>query len=270
MKYSFMSFSTPDLDLKETLSLALKLGYDAVEPRIDAGHKHGIELSSSVEDRKVLKETIAESEIDIACLATSIGLVDAAKGKASSDKLLRNILDCLELAESVGAPALRIFGGDLPENMDHEMCISEITEFFTTKLIPQVLDSPLALYLETHDHWTNPHHVAQLVEAVNWKGLQVNWDFMHTVGKGETSHPNSFDLFKENLAHVHVHDSQAEPFKWLPIGEGEVEHLEPMRLLLENDYHGYISGEWIDWKDPDHLSREIKTLKKMERSLSNV
>ena len=41
MKFSFMSFSTPELTLEETLALAERLGYDGVELRIEAGHKHG-------------------------------------------------------------------------------------------------------------------------------------------------------------------------------------------------------------------------------------
>ena len=33
MKYSFMTFSCPQLDLDEVLSLAKQTGYDGVEPR---------------------------------------------------------------------------------------------------------------------------------------------------------------------------------------------------------------------------------------------
>ena len=43
MRYSFMSFSTPQLKLKEMLALANKLGYDGIEPRLDANHAHGNE-----------------------------------------------------------------------------------------------------------------------------------------------------------------------------------------------------------------------------------
>ena len=40
MKYSFMSFSCPELKLEEILKLAQKYGYEGIEPRIGSGHKH--------------------------------------------------------------------------------------------------------------------------------------------------------------------------------------------------------------------------------------
>ena len=43
MKYAFMSFSCPELTLSEMLALAARVGYDGIEPRLAAGHRHGIE-----------------------------------------------------------------------------------------------------------------------------------------------------------------------------------------------------------------------------------
>lgn len=44
MKFSFMSFSCPELSLEALLDLALELGYDGVEPRVECKHGHGIEI----------------------------------------------------------------------------------------------------------------------------------------------------------------------------------------------------------------------------------
>ena len=46
MKFSFMSFSCPDLDVDEMIALAGKYGYDGIEARISSQHKHGIEPDS--------------------------------------------------------------------------------------------------------------------------------------------------------------------------------------------------------------------------------
>ena len=43
MKYSFMSFSCPELTLDEMLSMAKEFGYDGIEPRISSNHRHGVE-----------------------------------------------------------------------------------------------------------------------------------------------------------------------------------------------------------------------------------
>ncbi len=36
MKYAFMSFSAPQLNLRELLAYAKQTGYDGIEPRIDS------------------------------------------------------------------------------------------------------------------------------------------------------------------------------------------------------------------------------------------
>ena len=60
MKYSFMSFSCPDLTLTEMLEAAEKFGYGGLEPRIDAGHAHGIETSLTPAEKKAVRQQVAD------------------------------------------------------------------------------------------------------------------------------------------------------------------------------------------------------------------
>ena len=47
MKISFMTFVAPEWTLEEHLTAAIRYGYDAIEPRCEADHAHGIELNST-------------------------------------------------------------------------------------------------------------------------------------------------------------------------------------------------------------------------------
>ena len=76
MKYSFMSFSAPDASLAELVGLAARLGYDGIEPRIDAGHKHGVEVGISHDKCAEYKKIAADAGIGIACVATSCRFAD--------------------------------------------------------------------------------------------------------------------------------------------------------------------------------------------------
>ena len=71
LKYAFMSFSCPELTLQQLLELAEKLGYDAVEPRLQSGHGHGIEFDCSPEERAGIRRTFEASPIDLCCIAVS-------------------------------------------------------------------------------------------------------------------------------------------------------------------------------------------------------
>ncbi len=44
MNYAFMNFSCPDASLAEALDLVRESGYTGFEPRIGAGHAHGVEV----------------------------------------------------------------------------------------------------------------------------------------------------------------------------------------------------------------------------------
>jgi GNAT superfamily N-acetyltransferase len=60
MKFSFMSFSCPEADIKEFIGIAKQYGYDGIEPRLGSGHKHGIEPGASDEFLQDVLDTIPD------------------------------------------------------------------------------------------------------------------------------------------------------------------------------------------------------------------
>ena len=116
MKYSFMTFSCPDLTLGETLALAKKYGYDGIEPRLDAKHKHGIEATLDAAGREAARKQAQESGVAICCLATSCIF---ARPDSHAD-MVRDALARIDLAADVGAPCIRVFGGSIPKDSSRE------------------------------------------------------------------------------------------------------------------------------------------------------
>jgi predicted xylose isomerase-like sugar epimerase len=76
MKCLFMSFSTPELSFNEMLAMAKRFKYDGVEPRIDANHKHGVEVRSDATRRVEIKQHAIDMGIAISCVATSCTYAD--------------------------------------------------------------------------------------------------------------------------------------------------------------------------------------------------
>ena len=70
MRYSFMTFSCPTATWEEVLGLARRFGYDGVEPRIESGHGHGVEIAARAEKRREIRKRAEESRVAIACVAT--------------------------------------------------------------------------------------------------------------------------------------------------------------------------------------------------------
>ncbi len=258
MKFSFMSFSCPELDLDESLSVAKKFGYAGFEPRTSCGHRHGIEVGAPARFLREAKEKTVETGIQICCLATSFGFSDPEQNAANLELARRSI----EVASQVGAPALRVFGGRIPVGMERARSEQAIVESLA-KLAEDARSHGVTVCIETHDDWCDPRNIARILQAVDHPSIAVNWDIMHPVLTAGTSVTAAFEILKTWIRHVHVHDGTKvdEKLVFLPIGSGAVDHATALGLLVASWYDGYASGEWIDWESYDtHLPRELATM----------
>lgn len=262
MKYAFMSFSTPELTLAETFDLAKQLGYDGIEPRLTAEHRHGIEFETPASARKAIKQQAEDAGIAICCLATSCRYSDPEL----TAQMVEDTHKAIDLAGDVGAPRLRIFGGPIPEGVTREQALALCVDSLRG-IAPHAAERSITLCMETHDSWCDPANVAKVVSAVNHPNIAVNWDIMHPVRAANSTIDASFETLKPWIRHLHVHDGpKGEPFSLLPIGEGAIDHHRAIELMLGVNYDGYISGEWIGWEPYQvHLPRELATMKRYER-----
>ncbi len=266
MRYAFMSFSTPELSLAEMLALAARLGYDGIEPRISAGHRHGIEFDADPAARAAAKALAEESGIALCCLATSCTYADPAKTVDMLDATRRAI----DLAGDVGAPRIRVFGGNLADGLSREAAIDLLVASLAS-VADHAAARGVAVCMETHDAWCDPRHVAEVLARVDSPAVRANWDIMHPVRGGFATMRESFEILKPYIAHLHVHDGEPANGPLLPIGHGVVDHRTAIDCLLSMNYPGYISGEWIGWEPYEvHLPRELATMKGYEAELARA
>ena len=240
MKFSFMSFSTPNLSLDDMLALAKRLGYDGVEPRIDSKHAHGIELAADPAMREATRRAI-------------------------------------DLAADIGCPRLRVFGGGLGKGLTREQAIDLLAESFLS-FADDAAKRKVAVCMETHDDWCDPSHVAAVMTKVHHPAIAVNWDIMHPVRAAGWTVDDAYRTLKPWIRHLHVHDGKwvgvpaddksggkGEKMDLAPIGTGVVDHKRGIELLNADGYAGFLSGEWIQWEPYEiHLPRELATLKKYD------
>lgn len=268
MKYSFMSFSCPELSFEEMLSLARQIGYDAIEPRISAEHKHGIELDTATSKRREIKQKAIDSGVALCCIATSCGFSNPDTAKQQSDETLR----CIDLASDVGSPCVRVFGGLIPEGVSRKQATDAVVESLKC-VADHAKQQGVMICIETHDSFSNPNDMAEVIGRVDHPAVAVTWDIMHPVIVGGSTMEQAFQVLKPWIKHVHFHDGlrDEEPVctGLTPIGSGVVDHRRAVELLKSISYDGYLSGEWMRW-DPyeTHLPRELATMKEYEHHVS--
>ena len=262
MRYAFMSFSCPELSLGELLALAVRLGYDGIEPRMSSGHAHGLEFDAAPGYREEARDRAAQSEVALACIATSCRFADP-------ETTAENIADAhraVDLAGDVGCARIRVFGGRLPEGGAREEAVHRVAGALLD-VAPHAAERGVTVCMETHDAWCDPADVAAVMEAVNHPAVAVNWDIMHPVRTAGVSMAYAFKTLRPWIRHVHFHDgvSRGDKLDLCPIGEGDIDHRQAVELLVKEGYPGYLSGEWINWSPcEEHLPRELATMKRYE------
>jgi len=262
MRYSFMSFSCPELTLEDMLALAQKYGYAGLEPRVSAKHRHGIEFDSSATFRKQCREQAAAAQIAIACIATSCRYADAG----ILTEQIKDTHRAIDLAGDLGAPRIRVFGGPLSQGIAREAAV-EMVAAALRSLAPHAAERGVVLCMETHDDWCDPADVAEVMQRVAHPSIAVNWDIMHPVRAGKATMDQAFHALKPWIRHVHFHDGIQvdEKLSLCPIGEGAIDHRRAVQLLQSEKYADFLSGEWIDWEPyASHLPRELATMKSYE------
>jgi len=269
MKYAFMSFSCPQLSLDETFSLAARLGYDGIEPRIDAEHNHKIEVDTSGEERKEIRKKAEDSGIAICCIATPCKYADPETAGQQAEDTLRRI----DLAVDVGSPRIRVFGGSIPDGVSRERATAGLIESLGS-VANHAAERSVTVCVETHDSWCDPEHLANVIRQVGHSAIAVNWDIMHPVRSAGSTMDNAFEILKPWIRHVHFHDGLVagnldEIPIMKPIGEGDIDHRRAIELLKSLPYDGFLSGEWIKWEPAEtHLPRELATMKRFEAEVA--
>ena len=269
MRYAFMSFSCPELTLDQMIELAGRLGYDALEPRLQAEHRHGITLESGAEARRTARDTAADAGVPFCCLAVSCRFADPKTSPVQVDQTMR----CIDLAADIGAARLRVFGGPIGDGIGREQAVDLLVASLS-KVADHAQQHGVTVCVETHDDWCDPSHLAAVMRTLSHPAIAVNWDIMHPVITAGWTMRDAYETLRPWIRHVHFHDGRPvtkadrPEFELVPIGQGAIDHLEALRCLKQMNYDGYLSGEWIGWEPCEtHLPRELANIKQLEAQL---
>ncbi|MEK3720027.1 sugar phosphate isomerase/epimerase family protein [Paenibacillus sp. FSL H8-0034] len=260
MKYAFNSASCPNLTLDEMMAAAQAYGYQGLELRSGTGHRHGAELSASQSVRNELRKHAADSEIELCCLGISNIYSQPENVEAQIDETKSYI----KLAHDLGIPYVRVFCGRIPPEGTREVSRHSIIEAFRT-LGPYARTHGVTIVAETHDHWSDPRVMADIMREVNDLNVAAAWDVIHTEREGLTGPDSVIDSLGPWIRHVHFHDGlkRLDRLHYAPLGTGEFDQLRIAKALLKLGYEGYVSGEWYNWEPYDiHLPRELAAWKR--------
>ncbi|MBK35531.1 MAG: hypothetical protein CME26_08395 [Gemmatimonadetes bacterium] len=251
VKLSTMTSVCPDWTVDEIVEGMLKHGYEGLEPRVGWGHKAGLELDSSSSDRDGARAKLEAAGLRVCCVAT--GARFATEDSSELAGYIEEAKKGIDLAADLGAPVVRTFGGQ--RGKGQLLGIINRTAEAYKQVMDHAAERGVTVMLETHDEWCVSAQVRAVVERVNHPNMAVLWDFMHTQRFMERTE-ETMATIGSLTRHIHAHDGRyrenGTALDTVDLGQGELDHETPLRLLNEIGYDGYFSVEVIHKPGSDH------------------
>jgi sugar phosphate isomerase/epimerase len=247
LRFAFSTLGCPDWPVERVVGEAKRLGYDGVEIR---GIRRVLDLSEAPELKpsaiEGTRRLFSDAGIPIVQVDTSASFcwTDQVKLEAAYDETARHI----EIACQLGAPLVRVFGGDIPKGDTREKWAGVLTE--RLKRVAGLAEKGgVTVAVETHDAWARYADTAAVVSAVGSPRVRVLWD----VGNGWLLGDRFEDeapLRDGRIAHVHIKDHAADG-RLVPLGAGVIPLPRVLQQLQSIGFDGYVSLEWEKMWHPE-------------------
>lgn len=227
MKLSFMTFLYPQLGPTALIAKARQFGYDGIEWRAEAGHKHGVEIATPAAMVKDIRKLVADAGLSTSCLATSIKF--CSPDKAERDSNLERLYAFIDLAGEIGAPCIRFFGDPIPNTGRGARAESyRVQSGYMAIAAERAASAGVRLCLETHSVFRAFDAGEVLFQAGYPSALWINWHVEHCINHGEDV-DEAYRHVKGRVTHAH--------FSMSPFVEREME------LLADEGFRGFFSLE---------------------------
>ena len=256
LKLSFSTWVCPEWTVAAIVDGMQTYGYDGVELRIGKGHLHGVELDSPADYLASVRKQFDAANMAVSCISTSFTFSNP--DILERQKTINGVKQCLRVADAVGAPYIRVFGGEIPHGLEVTGVIDYIAEALDecTEYAEKEKTRAMIL-LETQGAFSHSKYVTEVLKQVYSTKLGVLWDVLHPIRVLEPAE-DTYDAICDHVRHVHVHDCtfNDDRTKLVPcdVGGG----LAPMALVTDllkaGNFRGYLSVEILQEKvDPDEV-----------------
>ena len=162
------------------------------------------------------------------------------------------------IAEGLGAPYLRVFGGPIPEQHDREATVAAIVEGLS-QIADETRARGVTSLLETHDAFSTSESILDLFARGASGNLGILWDTLHTYRHGESG-ASTWARLGQRIQLVPLKDSakaSAKGFDLVLTGEGTVPIPSFLQVLKTANYDGYVHFEWEKAWHPEIEEPEV-------------
>jgi sugar phosphate isomerase/epimerase len=257
---AFSTLGCPAWDWPRILEFAHQHGFSAIELRGLQGNmdlpSHAIFAADRIEQTK---KEIRDHKLSIACVSSSANLY-----MEDADKRAKELADArrfIDLASTMGAPYVRVFGGkaqsdnapvpDDPTKARVAAGLRELGQYAGPKSVTVIIES--------HDHFTSSATLKDVLKAADSEHVGLLWDAHHTFAASNEDPEFTVKQVGPWIRHTHLKDSvgKGEDRKYVLTGTGNVPIERQIKALQSIGYKGFYCFEWEKVWHPDLIDPEI-------------
>ncbi len=257
---AFSTLGCPAWDWPRILEFAHQHGFSAIELRGLQGNmdlpSHAIFAANRIEQTK---KEIRDHKLRIACVSSSANLY-----MEDADKRAKELADArrfIDLASTLGAPYVRVFGGkaqsdnapvpDDPTKARVAAGLRELGQYAGPKSVTVIIES--------HDHFTSSATLKDVLKAADSEHVGLLWDAHHTFAASNEDPEFTVKQLGPWIRHTHLKDSvgKGEDRKYVLTGTGNVPIERQIKALQSIGYKGFYCFEWEKVWHPDLADPEI-------------
>jgi sugar phosphate isomerase/epimerase len=239
-KLSFTTMATPGLGAVGSIKAARRYGYTGVDLRV-SDYLGEITLNSTAREISDIRSAFLSEGIQVSGLLCYNE--QGGKEEGSWSKMKESIIRHLEIANMLGSPAIRIFGGNPGDFKIHRDFIER-----TAEVISEVLStagSGTCILVQNHsDSFTAPE-IAQLVEMVGSPELGMAYCPEHSyIMKDDMA--NMMPSMKGIIRQLYIADviGVGNEHKSVLPGRGNVPVADVYQALGGSSFEGWVTFKW--------------------------
>ena len=268
MRLSFSTLACPTASLTEILAFGRAFGFSGVGLRAVAGELDLLNLPEFAPAARALtRRRFTDAGVAPEILLTSVRLVDAR----STD--LQGARAMIDLAQALGIPSIRVFGGPVPAGMALTDAEDRVVAGLRT-LADSALGTGVTVLLETHDDFSDTRRAAAVMGRADHPGVGLLWDIHHPYRLAQEPVSETWARIGKWVRACDVKDSRPDAthrlgYRYTLLGDGDVSLAEAFALLKTANFNGPLSFEWEKLWHPEladaaialpHAAQKMRTL----------
>ena len=255
-KVGFSTLGCPAYSVEEVAALARDNNFDGVEIRFISGVVDLTTLEEfSLQRIAHTKQIFDDAGVEVNCIDTSVRFSSGDDDERAAQRELAKV-NC-EIANGLGAPYIRVFGGSRPDGADPDAFLGGVADGVSA-VAEDSWSVGVETLIETHDDFCTAATLQPLLDRSSDR-VAVVWDSLHSFRNGETP-ADTFSVLGPKIRQVHVKDaSTAGPdgFELTLTGTGIMPIDEVLQVLLAADFGGYVDFEWEKAWHPELEEPEV-------------